>query len=81
MMTASQALARWLAAHGVDVRGGHALAVGEFDHLPAGRKISAQNATWAVNAVLDRQSLTEPMARALWEVTGIPQQFWLDREA
>ncbi len=70
----------WLGERGIDVSGKHAMAAGEYGHLPAGRKIGAQNATAAINAVLDRQPLTEPMARTLWEVTGISIEFWLNFE-
>jgi hypothetical protein len=71
-MSAAEELRAWLASQGCDLGGAQTMAVGMFDHKRAGRRISAANATGAVNAVLGGAPLTRELAGRLEAATGVP---------
>jgi hypothetical protein len=62
-MSAAEELRGHLRSQGLDLGDAQTMAEGMFDRWPLGRRISAANATWAVNAVL---------AARLEAATGVP---------
>jgi hypothetical protein len=72
----------WLAERGIRLPLGGTVAVGQYDrhYLLTGWWITACGATWAVNATLARQPLTEAAAARLALLTGSSAGFWLNYE-
>jgi hypothetical protein len=71
-MSAAEELRGHLRSQGLDLGDAQTMAEGMFDRWPLGRRISAANATWAVNAVLGGAPLTRELADRLEAATGVP---------